>query len=230
MVRQAALMALAAAALGGLLLWRLVEGTAGFLVQAWYLPVLLVSGAGLVILAAVALIQGRRDAGPAEFKFTWAGGITAVLVGLPLVAGVAFKPEPLGGASLANASASGRQFSASAASNDAALRNIYQWAYEFQTRPAAEIAGEPVEVIGFVHHTEDDSGDRFHIARFVVACCVADAQGFVLPVQWKDAASLVDDRWVRIKGRIATGPDGLSLIQATEVQEMEAPSNPYIYP
>jgi uncharacterized membrane protein YcgQ (UPF0703/DUF1980 family) len=59
---------------------------------------------------------------------------------------------------------------------------------------------------------------------------VADAQGFSLPVLWKEAEALEADRWVRVKGRVATGPDGSALIQATEIEPVEAPSNPYIYP
>jgi uncharacterized repeat protein (TIGR03943 family) len=229
MVRQLPLPPIGAALLGALLLWRLADGSAGFLVQAWYEPILLASGLCLIGLAGWALFSRDGDVRQAP-RFTAAGVFAAVFAGGPLLLGFAFRPEALGTSSLDAGALAGRQFSASAASGDPAIRNIYQWAYEFDTRPAAELAGEPVEVIGFVYHREDDTGERFHVARFVVACCVADAQGFALPVQWKQAATLQDNRWVRITGRVATAPDGSPIIQATEIQEIEAPSNPYIYP
>jgi putative membrane protein len=220
--------AIGGASLGLLLVLRLADGTAGFLVQSWYRPVLFVSALALVALAGVTVLLAWRS-GERFSRPTGAGALTTLLVAIPVVLGFAFKPEPLAGNSLDSGDSS-PQFNASAGSSDPALRNVYQWAYEFETAQPADIVGDPVEVVGFVYHKKDDPAGQFQVARFVVACCVADAQGFSLPVLWKDAAALPADRWVRVKGRVATASDGSALIQATEIEPIEAPSNPYIYP
>ncbi|MGE3074555.1 MAG: TIGR03943 family protein [Dehalococcoidia bacterium] len=229
MVKKETLKAFAAVSLGGLVAWRLWDGSANALVQNWYLPILLISALVLAGLAFAA-VWADRDSTSKAPRFTPAGGIAVLLVALPILVGVTFQPAPLGSGSLDQDPLAGRHFSASAASSDVTLRNVYQWAYEFQTRPPAELTGEPVEVVGFVFHKDGTPPDTFLVARFVVACCVADAQGFALPVQWKDAASLPEDHWVRVRGRVATAADGTAVVAATQVEEIDAPSNPYIYP
>lgn len=229
MVRQV-ILGVGAALLGALLVLRLVDGTAGYLVQGWYIPVILASAAILIGLAVLAAVPALRSSERFAIQPTAAGLLTAAMVGFPVVLGLVFQPRPLGTASLDTDSVSARQFSASAAAADPARRNIYQWAYEFETADPATIVGDEVEVIGFVFHKDGDPADRFLVARFVVACCIADAQGFSLPVQWSAARDLANDQWVRVLGRVTTAPDGALIIQATEIEPVEAPSNPYIYP
>jgi uncharacterized repeat protein (TIGR03943 family) len=229
MVKQLLLTA-GAGLLGMLLLLRLVDGTAGFLVQGWYRPILFVSSLGLIALAAGTWLRAARSGERLHIKATGAGLTTAVLVAAPVLLGFAFKPQPLGTNSLNSDTDGSRQFGASVGTADANLRNIYQWAYEFQSSAPADLVGQPIEVVGFVYHKKEESPDHFQVARFVVACCVADAQGFSLPVQWKDAAALANNSWVKVTGRVATGPDGAPLIQASAIDGIEAPSNPYIYP
>lgn len=231
MVRQA-LLGLAAAVFGLVLVLRLTDGTSAFLVQSWYQPILVGSATVLLALAALATVQALRNRGTEQrFRLSRPGVVAAVLIGLPLALGIAFKPQPLGTASLDSGRASALgQFASSAGTADPTQRNIYQWAYEFQTTDPSKLVGQPVEVIGFVYHGKDDPADRFSVARFVVACCVADATGFKLPVQWAQGAALPLDKWVRVAGRVATAQDGSAIIQASAVEQVEAPSNPYIYP
>jgi putative membrane protein len=219
-----------AAALGGLLALRLFDGTAGYLVQSWYIPVIVVSALVLIGLAVLSGLPALRSKERMVIRPTAAGLLTAGLVGFPVVLGLAFEPRQLNSGNLNTDAISARQFTASAAAADPARRNIYQWAYEFETAAPASIVGDSVELIGFVFQREGLPADQFLIARFVVACCIADAQGFALPVQWKDAADLKNDQWVRVTGRVATAADGELIIQATEIEMVEAPSNPYIYP
>jgi uncharacterized repeat protein (TIGR03943 family) len=220
----------AAAAFGALLTWRLADGTARNLVQGWYIPILWATAAVLLLLAAVAIVLAlrQRDAGP--LRPGPAGILAATFIALPLLIAAVFEPRPLASTNLDLAATAARQFGASAAAADPASRNIYQWAYEFETADPAALAGLPVDVVGFVYRTADDPSDRFRVARFVVACCIADAQGFTLPVRWKDASTLANDHWVRVTGRVGTGPDGQPVILAASVDPIEAPQNPYIYP
>lgn len=227
MVRQA-LLGAGGIALGGLIALRLGDGTAGYLVQSWYEPILMASALVLVVLAAISGAPVLRSGAWAATRVTPGGLLTGVLVAAPILAGLVMKPEPLGAGNLSIGD-SARQFSASAALANAGERNLYQWAYAFETEDPASLTGADIEVVGFVYQPEAAAG-RFMVARFVVACCVADAQGFTLPVQWKDAGNLANDQWVRIEGRIGITPEGTPIVQATLIELIEAPSNPYIYP
>ena len=229
MVRDAGY-ALAAAALGLLIAWRLADGTARNLVQGWYVPILAATAVLLLAAAALTIPVALRDGLARWRRPSVAGAVAAAVIGLPLVIAAAFEPRPLASASLDLSAAAARQFSASASAADPARRNIYQWAYEFETADPAAIAGQPVDVIGFVYRREGDPPERFRVARFVVACCIADAQGFTLPVLWKDASTLANDQWVRVTGRVGIGPDGAPIVLAASVTPIEAPQNPYIYP
>ncbi len=232
MVRTA-LMALGGAALAGLLGLRLADGSASSLVQSWYLPVLLASA---LILGALALAAGfgalRTPGAPRTFSVRPTALLSIGLVAGVIVLGLAFKPEPLGSASLqVDDSGLSESFNFSnSARADSDQRNVYQWAYEFATAPPVQLSGQAVDLIGFVHHPGDSAENRFTIARFVVACCVADAQGFTLPVEWPEAETLAEDRWIHLVGTVEMDASGRPVIRAQTVDAIAAPSNPYIYP
>lgn len=231
MVRPHAFEALGAALLGLLLTLRLTDGSMRSLVQGWYLPLLVATALVLLAFAAITAVQAMRSS--ARWQPALGPGmlLSALLIGGPIIAGFALRPAPLGSASLDAATNGDRPFSASAASGEPAQRNLYQWAYAFSNLPQAELLGEPVDLIGFVYHGKDgQAADRFAVARFVVACCVADAAGYTLPVQWSGAGALKQDSWVHIRGSIASSGDGTLLVQAASVDVVNAPANPYIYP
>lgn len=220
-------------ALGALLALRVVDGSYTALVQAWYEPVLVATAGLLLALAAVALVQAARSGGGWRPTLRPGPAVMIALAGIPIVLGLAYEPKPLGSASLETLESGGRsslQFSSTAAGSDAAQRNVYQWAYEFANTEPAELLGDDVAVTGFVYHGEDDADGVFQVARFVVACCVADARGYTLPVRWSDTEALGNDEWVQISGRIGTAADGSLIVLADTVTTIEAPSNPYIYP
>jgi len=223
---------LGAAVLALLLVLRISDGSMSFLVQSWYQPILIASVVVLMILAVFVSAQALRSGGHWNFHARPAGLLTALLVAVPVVMGFAMKPKPLGSQSLGSGtSVSGaQQFSQTVSTAQPTRRNIYQWSYEFQTGDPKALVGQPVDVVGFVYHGKTDRADQFEVARFVVACCVADATGHTLLVQWPAAATLVQDSWVHVVGRVATAPGGAVEVQATSVAPVEAPSNPYIYP
>lgn len=231
MVRPA-FCALGAGLLGLLLALRLSDGSVSFLVQSWYEPILFAAAVLLIALSAVVSVQSLRAGGRWDLHARPAEIVTAALVAGPVLLGLAMKPQPLASKSLGSDPSldAARQFSQSASVDDPGRRNIYQWAYEFQSADPKTLTGEPVDVVGFVYHGKDDASDHFQVARFVVACCVADATGHSLPVRWPEGPALPSDRWVHVLGRVATRPDGAAEIQATSVDLVEAPSNPYIYP
>jgi uncharacterized repeat protein (TIGR03943 family) len=218
--------------LGCVLAVRLSDGSVAFLVQSWYEPILVAAAVALLFLAAAVSIQALRVGGRWDLRTRPGGLVTASLVLLPIFLGLAMKPQPLASQSLGSGLSqdSLRQFSQSAANDDPARRNIYQWAYEFQSADPRTLAGQSVDVVGFVFHGKDDAPEHFQVARFVVACCVADATGHSLPVHWPGSATLQQDSWVHVVGHVVATPGGTAEIQATSVDLVEAPSNPYIYP
>lgn len=224
------------AAAGGALLafvfaLRLFDGSYASLVQGWYEPVLVVSAVALGALAVASGVVVFRHGGPGTLSWRPVTLAAIVLGGLPLVLGLAYKPEPLTSASLpADTDATTSWSAGASAAADPSQRNVYQWAYEFANTEPAVLIGQEVDLIAFVYHQEGDLPGQFRAARFVVACCVADARGYTLPVQWPEAGALQADQWVRVQGQVALGPTGEPVILASGVESLSAPSNPYIYP
>jgi uncharacterized repeat protein (TIGR03943 family) len=221
-----------AAALGLLLALRLADGSYSSLVQRWYEPLLLGTAAVLLALAVAVSLRAIRAGGRWRFAARPGALVVGALAVLPVVVGLVLKPEPLGASRLEDTrdtALTGWQ-SAAPGSSEPLRRNVYQWAYEFATGAPAQLIGQEVDTVGFVYHASDDPTDGFSLARFVVACCIADARGYTIPVQWPAAATLQDDRWVHVRGRVATDPQGALLVRATAVEPIDPPSNPYIYP
>lgn len=225
-VTAALIAVLLAIALG----WRVLDGTANFLVQGWYIPLLAVTAVALLGLAVVAGIPILAGQAGLRERPSARSALGVAIIATPVLLAIVFRPEPLGTSVLADPStASNVAFSESARSTGG-TRNVYQWAYQFQSAPPAELKGQEVDVTGFVYQPTDGSQGRFYVARFVVACCVADAIGVSLPVQWKDAGTLANDSWVQVKGTVGLDASGQPVVLAREITPVGAPSNPYIYP
>jgi putative membrane protein len=227
---ETAWMAAGGALLAAVMALRLADGSASALVQSWYLPV--ITGT-CVLLFAFALHAGwRAYRAGLDWRPHWSARSTLAIgvIGAPIVIAALYQPSPLGSANLdAAANSSGSRFSESARSN-AGERNVYQWAYQFETAPISELQGQEFSAVGFVYHRPESPAAQFELARFVVACCVADAIGFTLPIQWPAAQEFAADSWVRVEGQVAAGADGRPVVVARAVEQIDPPSNPYIYP
>jgi uncharacterized repeat protein (TIGR03943 family) len=229
MVRDRPLQSVAGLLLAGVIALRLWDGSFHSLVQSWYGPIL---AASVVVLAAVSvtmLVAGLRSNERWEPARTPVALVSALLVLAPLVVAFAFQPQPLGSSSLQDDNAP-RAFSQSMGSAPPTQRNLYQWAYEFAQSNPAGLLGQPVDVVGFVYHPKEAPADQFAVARFVVACCVADATGYKLPVRWAAQVALKTDAWIHVRGAVRAGPDGALFVDASAVDPIDAPANPYIYP
>jgi putative membrane protein len=183
------------------------------------------------------LTHAHRSAGSIR---TWVGlGIVA----LPVMLGVVVPSKPLDSRAVDGQVAS--DLSSINASSSARIdvapqdRNVLDWlrAFSAEADPAA-LNGQAADVVGFVYRgARFDEATQFMVARFVISCCVADAQAIGLIVEWPLADTLHEDSWVRVWGRFEVRESNGVLapwLVAYEgdqgVQFVDQPDNPYLYP
>jgi putative membrane protein len=96
-----------------------------------------------------------------------------------------------------------------------------------------QFVGKQLELVGFVFRERDFSENQFVVARFAIQCCSADATVYGTLAEWSKAKKLETDSWVRVTGRIDRteyGSQNIPLLQIEDVQQIEEPDEPYVYP
>jgi putative membrane protein len=97
---------------------------------------------------------------------------------------------------------------------------------------AKQFAGKEIETMGFVYHQDGFSAQQFVVARFSVSCCTADANVYGILVEESEATKRKIDSWVKVRGKLelrnTNGTDVL-VLRATQVEQVEAPKDPYVY-
>ncbi|HHY54914.1 MAG TPA: TIGR03943 family protein [Chloroflexi bacterium] len=238
---QMAAKALILLALALFLYTRLADGTLFFYINQRFMLYTVLAVVGLVVVAiSYRAANNHPDDAHSHHAVTW-GGLALVL--LPVVLGVLVPPQPLGAAAIGN-----REIAVSsqprnvlpaavraAAQKDATDRNLLDWlnAFSASSNAAQEFAGQPVDVIGFVYHDERLADDQVLISRFIVSCCVADANVVTMVVRWPDAATLENDAWVRVQGVLEPGAFNgapLPVVAAQSITPVAMPEQPYLYP
>jgi uncharacterized repeat protein (TIGR03943 family) len=231
---------------------RLAGGTLFFYINERFMIYTILAILGLVLVAVS--YRPRRAAASGEdpgghedhshdhshdHSLTWGG---VALIALPIVLGLLVPPQPLGAAALSNREVNVTlQGSAlpsavrAAAQKSSTDKNVLDWGHTFAASPdpVGEFAGEQARVTGFVFRDERFAADQFMVTRFVVSCCVADANVAGMVVRWPDAAALPADQWVEVSGALAPGSlDGetLPVLQARSVTPVDVPQQPYLYP
>lgn len=176
---------------------------------------------------------------PHSHALSWGG---ALIVLLPIALGLLVRPQPLGAAALSNreinSGANSLEMPAVARAIEEkapAAKNLLDWWQTLRTsaNPAQELAGQTVNVTGFVYHDERFGNDAFMVTRYVVSCCVADASPLGLVVDWPQAPEFKDDQWIEVKGTFAPSTIEawhLPVLVAESVTPITAPNQPYLYP
>jgi putative membrane protein len=101
-----------------------------------------------------------------------------VIVALPLILGTLIPSKPLGAEAVSgNISLQAASFgTGQMATKDPLQRNVLDWLRVFtQTRVQSSFNGQPADIIGFVYREPNFPENHFMVARFTIACCVADA-------------------------------------------------------
>lgn len=193
---------------------------------AWLVPV----GACILAIAffgRVAYVRHERALGARET-------FGLALVALPVVIVLALPP-----ASLSSFAAGRRSSFASAAfvtnveditTGDLSLADIAGAVRSDEAMAAlAARAGAEVEFIGFVARERGMPTDEFHLTRFLISCCVADALSVQVRVAGAPPGRFRNDDWVRVRGNLYPLDDEV-IIDATDVVAVEKPKRPYLNP
>jgi uncharacterized repeat protein (TIGR03943 family) len=218
---------------------------------------LAVLGLQLVALAArggAATCQqpGCHGAEPAAAALSRRQQLSLMVLAIPILLGLVVPPQVLGSAAIgardiASVAATGTASNAQDAATfdmsqayepagdepDPLKRNVLQWRRVMSAThdPVAALAGQPVDLVGFVYFGPGDGADRFTVARYVIRCCVADANPMGLPVHTAQAGSLKPDTWVRVRGVLAAGTANgqpALVIEPQRVEPVAQPLTPYI--
>lgn len=113
-----------------------------------------------------------------------------------------------------------------AATGDTSSFGVGDWATAFATatKPDA-FDGDEVQLTGFV--TPGENGG-FDLTRLVITHCVIDAQPASLPVVGAEPGPPTG-QWVTVTGTVRSSSDGRLAIDATSVEEIPEPEDPYEY-
>lgn len=86
--------------------------------------------------------------------------------------------------------------------------------------------GFELELIGFVTHPSGLDGG-FALTRFESFCCAADAVPYSVPIDPGPFGDRSTDEWLKVSGELVRR-DGVFVLEATAVEGVEEPSDPYI--
>ena len=113
-------------------------------------------------------------------------------------------------------------------------RSLIDWIRTLDVYPEPDAyTGQRVSVEGFVIHPPELPDSYLMLSRFVITCCAADTYPVGLPVKLEASRSAYPpDTWLRVEGSMITETlDGQRhlTIQASQLEEIEEPENPYEY-
>lgn len=115
-----------------------------------------------------------------------------------------------------------------ASTGDTSSFGVGDWAGVFATATNPDaFAGDVVTLTGFATPAAENA-DGFQLTRLVITHCVIDAQPASIPVVVAGATPSTGE-WVTVTGTVRSDPDGALYIDATSVESVPEPKNPYEY-
>ncbi|RKL67671.1 TIGR03943 family protein [Salipaludibacillus neizhouensis] len=93
--------------------------------------------------------------------------------------------------------------------------------------------GREIEIIGFAYREPDFPENQLVAARFAMTCCTADTAVYGTLIESDQAVDFDDDVWFRAVGTInkrELNERSLPLVKDAQIQEIEEPESPYVYP
>lgn len=231
--------------LGFFLLNRFFSGQLLIYIHQRYVWLVLPSAIGILTLAYILfnrrpLHRSEEDGLLIEKEAPHNAHWRLILMLIPLVLGIVVPISPLDAEAAATRQV--RQsltFSSDPTLTDTVLalepgtRSILEWLWAFDAaQDKNQLEGQPVNLEGFVIVNENVPEGQFLVARFVITCCVADATAIGIAVDPSGTDTIMPEGWVSIRGTMQISRmDGQPalLIEATEIQRIERPEQPYLY-
>lgn len=227
-------------------LWLAASGQLGLYIHPRYygFTVIMAVLAAVLCLAAFAVVPGSTDdEDDEEHAPSPRGRRWAMYGGAAIIVGSAIALLALPPAALSSATVEQRELNSGSAAVDApdlvgvdtAAFTVRDWASLLAQNPSPDdVAGTPVDVVGFVTADPAGSPDVFYIARFVVTCCAVDAQPVGVPVHfpgWQE--QFETDDWVEATGAFIRNPDATGATALTllpeAIEPVDMPAEPYVY-
>jgi uncharacterized repeat protein (TIGR03943 family) len=213
----------------GFFVWLLVSGEVNRYIgprTQW----VVVFGAVALIVATVAHVLRLREPKTSRISARDALGLVAMLV--PLIAVLAV-PTPSLGSLAASRKITGTFTSGVLQPRASDVGEISFTEIEYASDSAAfaqnlGIAdGLPIELTGFVNHSDELGDGYFRLTRFSIYCCAADVVPHSVTVDGDPGETFDNDQWLTVTGVLAE-VDGEFVVVPESIEEVDEPKNPYL--
>jgi uncharacterized repeat protein (TIGR03943 family) len=191
---------------GAIALWLGLSEAALAYVRAGLRPPLAASGLVLLLLGLVALLRRSAEAtdghphahgehGPRSAWLLLLPVLVLVLVTPPALGSYAASRQPPG----TNGGSAGELPPLPEPVDGAVPLLVSEFVARATYDREHSLKGQRVRLVGFVI-PDQDGGRDYQLARFVLACCAADAEAYTVVVRG-DATSRQADQWLLVEGR-----------------------------
>jgi uncharacterized repeat protein (TIGR03943 family) len=215
---------------GAVLLRLTVTGTYRRYVRVEMGPWLAIAGVVVVVLGLVTIVRAvRHDRVPEAHGHAPEGDRAGWLLLAPIAALLLVAPPTLGSYGVERAAtidirAGAPVFDRLPAEASPVAMTLLEYGQRAFERDGASFNGVSVRLTGFVAGAD---GEGFHLARYQIACCAADAIPVVVRVVGVQGGLPPLDRWVLVTGRFESGSGELPQLVATTVTPIPPPDEPY---
>ncbi len=227
---------------GMLLLKYAIDGTLYILIHPNYYLLVSITGGCLVaigMLQSWRLWRYQQDGSEQQHSSLLPQGLATMLLLGTAIVGLIITPKLFNssaavqrGVSAEAVTVTRNQTQAFRATVKPESKTLVDWVRTLNTYPEPDAyLGQKMNVSGFVVHRPDLPANYLMLSRFVITCCAADAYPVALPVKFTgDRTTYLQDSWLQVKGKAIVETFGNSrqlAIEATQLQPISAPKNPY---
>lgn len=226
--------------------WLFARGSLSTYLHPRMTPFVLGAMIGFGVLGLVALSRALGGKGPSFPRLGFA------LFVIPVALASAAGPRPLSEA------AAGQRVLKSGGLNDSSFESVEEylatikpgepivfedWSHAslvgaISSDPTA-FAGREIELVGFAFRPSGTPRERLYLIRFLITCCVADAEPMGILIEGADISRFNDFEWLRVAGPLEpatvpnpyTGKDELvPLLRASLAEPAPKPLVEYLFP
>lgn len=232
----------AVTAWGILLLKYAIDGTLYILIHPSYYLLVTVTGGCLLLIGLFQswrLYRGKIAAPQELHASLLPHGITTMLLLGTAIAGLIITPKLFTsqaaiqrGVSTESVTVTRSQTQAFRTNVRSDSKTLVDWVRTLNNYPEPDAyLGQKANINGFVFYPKQLPANYLMLSRFVITCCAADAYPVSIPVKFTGSRQTYpQDSWLQVKGQaiVETFAGARQLvIEASELQPISAPKNPY---